>query len=160
MEDDQNGRRPKWKTTKMEDDQNGRRPKMKTTINEDDQKLRRPKTKTTKKFRDFWLLCQIIQSENRHPNKDWRRKSCKARIQNSGDAAPKRKTNFPKKEDGVAQKRRQPCPLLIGQTLLACSLCDIFLNVPKIYMTARKDDPIPKMKAISLKKKQAIHNLI
>ena len=24
MEDDQNGRRPKWKTTKMEDDQNGR----------------------------------------------------------------------------------------------------------------------------------------
>ena len=31
MEDDQNGRRPKWKTTKMEDDQNGRRPKTKTT---------------------------------------------------------------------------------------------------------------------------------
>ena len=30
MEDDQNGRRPKWKTTKMEDDQNGRRPKWKT----------------------------------------------------------------------------------------------------------------------------------
>ena len=27
MEDDQNGRRPKWKMTKMEDDQNGRRPK-------------------------------------------------------------------------------------------------------------------------------------
>ena len=25
MEDDQNGRPPKWKTTKMEDDQNGRR---------------------------------------------------------------------------------------------------------------------------------------
>ena len=25
MEDDQNGRRPKWKTTKMEDDQNGSR---------------------------------------------------------------------------------------------------------------------------------------
>ena len=24
MEDDQNGRQPKWKTTKMEDDQNGR----------------------------------------------------------------------------------------------------------------------------------------
>ena len=24
IEDDQNGRRPKWKTTKMEDDQNGR----------------------------------------------------------------------------------------------------------------------------------------
>merc|ERR1711895_144757 len=37
MEDDQNGRRPKWKTTKMEDDQNGRRPKWKTTKMEDDQ---------------------------------------------------------------------------------------------------------------------------
>ena len=32
MEDDQNGRRLKWKMTKMEDDQNGRPPKM-----EDDQ---------------------------------------------------------------------------------------------------------------------------
>ena len=31
MEDDQNGRRPKWKTTNMEDDQNGRRAKWKTT---------------------------------------------------------------------------------------------------------------------------------
>ena len=30
MEDDQNGRRPKWKKTKMEDDQNGKRPKWKT----------------------------------------------------------------------------------------------------------------------------------
>merc|ERR1712055_328374 len=29
MEDDQIGRRPKWKTTKMEDDQNGRQPKWK-----------------------------------------------------------------------------------------------------------------------------------
>ena len=29
MEDDQNGRRPKWKTTKLEDDQNGRQPKWK-----------------------------------------------------------------------------------------------------------------------------------
>merc|ERR1711947_40615 len=39
MEDDltQNGRRPKWKTTKMEDDQNGKRPKWKTTKMEDDQ---------------------------------------------------------------------------------------------------------------------------
>merc|ERR1712002_91067 len=40
MKDDltQNGRRPKWKTTKMEDDQNGRRPKWKTTKMEDYQK--------------------------------------------------------------------------------------------------------------------------
>ena len=35
MEDDQNGRRPKWKTTKwkttkLKDDENGRRPKCKT----------------------------------------------------------------------------------------------------------------------------------
>merc|ERR1712030_165025 len=37
MEDNQNGRRPKLKTTKMEDDQNGRRPKWKTTKMEDDQ---------------------------------------------------------------------------------------------------------------------------
>merc|ERR1712030_308077 len=55
----QNGRRPKWKTTKMEDDQNGRRPKWKadqngrrpkwkTTKMEDDQNARRPKWKTTK----------------------------------------------------------------------------------------------------------------
>merc|ERR1711895_353323 len=42
MEDDQNRRRPKWKTTKMEDDQNGRRPKWKTTKMEDDQNGRRP----------------------------------------------------------------------------------------------------------------------
>merc|ERR1711895_197045 len=48
MEDDQIGRRPKWKTTKMEDDQNGRRPKWKTTKMEDDQNGRRPKWKTTK----------------------------------------------------------------------------------------------------------------
>ena len=32
MEDNQNGRRPKWKTTEMEDDQNGRRPKWNMTI--------------------------------------------------------------------------------------------------------------------------------
>ena len=31
MEDDQNGRQPKWKTTKMEDDQNCRQPKCKMT---------------------------------------------------------------------------------------------------------------------------------
>merc|ERR1711895_64986 len=48
MEDDQNGRRPKWKTTKMKDDQNGRRPKWKTTKMEDDQNGRRPKWKMTK----------------------------------------------------------------------------------------------------------------
>ena len=48
MEDDQNGRRPKWKTTKMEDDRNGRRPKWKTTKMEDDQNGRLPKWKTTK----------------------------------------------------------------------------------------------------------------
>merc|ERR1711888_410140 len=53
MEDNQNGRQPKWKTTKMEDDQNGRRPKWKTTKMEDykmedDQSGRRPKWKTTK----------------------------------------------------------------------------------------------------------------
>merc|ERR1712120_77437 len=43
MEDDQNGRRPRWKTTKMEDDKNGRRPKWKMTKMEDDQNGRRPK---------------------------------------------------------------------------------------------------------------------
>merc|ERR1712105_1852 len=48
MEEDQNGRGPKWKTTKMEDDQYGRRPKWKTTKMEDDQIRRRPKWKTTK----------------------------------------------------------------------------------------------------------------
>merc|ERR1711888_212483 len=48
MEDDQNERRPKWKTTKMEDDQNGRRPNWKTTKMKDDQNGRRPKWKTTK----------------------------------------------------------------------------------------------------------------
>merc|ERR1711867_48800 len=48
MEEDQNGIRPKRKTTKTEDDQNGRRPKRKTTKTEDDQNGRRPKRKTTK----------------------------------------------------------------------------------------------------------------
>ena len=42
QKDDQNGRGPKWKTTKVEDDQNGshqngRRPKWKTIKMEDDQ---------------------------------------------------------------------------------------------------------------------------
>ena len=30
LENDQNGKLPKWKTTKMEDDQNGRWPELKT----------------------------------------------------------------------------------------------------------------------------------
>ena len=52
LEDDHNGRWPKWKTTKMEDDQKQRRqkkqrrPKPKAT--EDDQKQKWPKNKTTK----------------------------------------------------------------------------------------------------------------
>ena len=37
MEDDQNGRQPKMKTTKHEDDQRWGRPKMKTTKNQDEQ---------------------------------------------------------------------------------------------------------------------------
>ena len=40
---------------------------------------------------------------------------------------PNRKTNLPKEEDDITQNTRQPCPLLIEQTLLVCSLCDIFL---------------------------------
>ena len=36
MEDDQNGRQPKWKTTNMEDDQNGRLKQWKTTKMEDE----------------------------------------------------------------------------------------------------------------------------
>ena len=31
MDDDQNGRQPKWKTSKMEDDQNGGRGKLRLT---------------------------------------------------------------------------------------------------------------------------------
>ena len=38
MEEDQNGRRPKWKSTKIEDDQIGRKPKWKTTKMEDDER--------------------------------------------------------------------------------------------------------------------------
>ena len=41
MEDDQNGRRPKWKMTKMENDQNGRRQKRRAAKIEDDQNERR-----------------------------------------------------------------------------------------------------------------------
>ena len=37
MEDDQNGRRPKWKTIKMDNDENGRWPKGSTTKMKDDQ---------------------------------------------------------------------------------------------------------------------------
>ena len=37
MEDNQNGRQPNWKTTKMQDDQNRRRPKSQKTKMEDDQ---------------------------------------------------------------------------------------------------------------------------
>ena len=61
MEDNQNGRRPKWKTTKIEEDRNGRRkwkttknnliggpPKLKMTLMEDNQNRRRPKQKTKK----------------------------------------------------------------------------------------------------------------
>ena len=49
---DLNGRRPKWKTTKMEDGQNGRRPKFKTTKMEKDQNgkqqnWKRPKLEMT-----------------------------------------------------------------------------------------------------------------
>ena len=76
-----------------------------------------------------------------------KRKSHKARIQNSvvenkmilpqkgrqpfkegRQLCPNRKTNLPKEEDDITQNRRQPCPLLIGQTLLVCSLCDIFVS--------------------------------
>ena len=77
----------------------------------------------------------------------WRRKSRKARIQNNGEVQktkscskkednlaqkgrqpyPKRKTTLPKKEDDITKKRRQLYSLLIGQILLVCSLCDIFL---------------------------------
>ena len=52
MEDDQNGRVPKWKRTKMEDDQNVRRPKWKTTKMEHDRNGTQPKWNTTKKEDD------------------------------------------------------------------------------------------------------------
>merc|ERR1712215_536441 len=67
---DQNGRRPKWKTTKMENDQNGRRPKRKTTKTEDDQNGRRPKWKTTKmeddqnERRPKWKTIKMEDNQN------------------------------------------------------------------------------------------------
>ena len=48
MEDDQNGRQPKWKTTKMKDAQNEKQNKMEDDKMEDDKNGRRPKWKTTK----------------------------------------------------------------------------------------------------------------
>ena len=48
MNDDQIGRRLKWKTTKMEDNKNGRQPKWKTNRVEDDKNGRNPKCRTTK----------------------------------------------------------------------------------------------------------------
>ena len=45
IEDIQNERRPKLKTTKIEDNQNGRQPKWNMTRMEDDQNERRPKLK-------------------------------------------------------------------------------------------------------------------
>ena len=39
MEDNQNGRQPKWKMTKMEDDQNGRRPQQQQKLQESSQKI-------------------------------------------------------------------------------------------------------------------------
>ena len=47
MEDDQIGRRQKWKTTKIEDNQNRRQPKWKMTKMEDDLNGRWPKWKMT-----------------------------------------------------------------------------------------------------------------
>merc|ERR1712002_492029 len=74
MEDDQNGRRPKWKTTKMEDDQNGRRPKWKTTKMEDDQNEGRPKWKTTKMEDD---------QNGRRPKWKWNRNKSKGCFRNA-----------------------------------------------------------------------------
>ena len=64
MEDDQNGRQPKWKTTIIEDEQNGRRTKWKTTKMEDDQngmgvrgggrsRFTQPASSAIPRFRDF-----------------------------------------------------------------------------------------------------------
>ena len=70
MEDDQNERRPKWKTTKMKDDQNGRRPKWKTIKMEDNQNERRPKLKMTKMEDDYngilpkWSTTKIRDNQN------------------------------------------------------------------------------------------------
>ena len=40
MEDDQNGRQPKWKTSETEDDRNGRQSKWKMTEMEDNQNVK------------------------------------------------------------------------------------------------------------------------
>ena len=48
IKDDQNGKRPKWKTTIMEEYQNGRGLKWKTTKKEEDQNGRRSKWRMTK----------------------------------------------------------------------------------------------------------------
>ena len=64
MEDDQNGRKTKWKITKMEDDQNGRRTKWKMTKMEDDQNGRRPKWKTMKM--EPIVMISFIKPANRY----------------------------------------------------------------------------------------------
>ena len=61
MEDDLNEKRPKCKTTKMEDDQNERRPKWKTTKIEDDQNVRIEKARVTyKNGPQIWTRCKIL----------------------------------------------------------------------------------------------------
>ena len=61
MEDDQNGRRPKWKTTKMEDEQNGRQTKWKMTKTEDDQNVRFEKARVTdKNGPQIWTRGKIL----------------------------------------------------------------------------------------------------
>ena len=52
MEDNQKGRRPKWKTTQMKDDPNGRQPKLKTTQMENEMQ---------KECKDKCGYCQIIR---------------------------------------------------------------------------------------------------
>ena len=62
MEDDQNGRRLKWKTTKMEDKQNERRPKWKMTKMEDDQNVRLEKAGVTyKNGPQIWTRSKILK---------------------------------------------------------------------------------------------------
>ena len=66
MEDDQNVRRPKWKTTKMEDDQNGRRPKWKVIKTEYEEDLTRKQKQSQKgqfcilSLRDFCINLKPI----------------------------------------------------------------------------------------------------
>ena len=65
MEYDPNGRRPTWKTTQMEDDPNGSQPKWKTTQMEDDTNGRGPKWKMTQMDDDpngrgpKWMMTQM-----------------------------------------------------------------------------------------------------